>query len=155
MLETIVHLFRELHFQYLEQLLAALLPMALTVVIHGQGMGLVSRYFKRFGRLAASSKRTGPHVVVLITIVAIMLATHFVEISAWAFFYYVTGMLADIRSAMTYSINSYTTLGATSIDLSGQWQGLGGFEAITGMLMFGWSTAVLAVVVQKTHSIEA
>jgi hypothetical protein len=31
---------------------------------------------------------------------------------------------------------------------------LGGFEAIAGMLMFGWSTAVLAVVVQKLHSIE-
>ena len=26
--------------------------------------------------------------------------------------------------------------------------------AMTAMLMFGWSTAVLAVVVQKTHSIE-
>lgn len=155
MLETIVQTFRELHFQYLEQFLAVLLPMALTVVIHGQGMGLASRHFKRFGRRPAGSSRTGPHVIVLIVIVAIMLATHFVEISGWALFYFATGMLTDIRSAMTYSVNSYTTLGATSIDLPGRWQGLGGFEAIAGMLMFGWSTAVLAVIVQKTHSIEA
>ena len=155
MLESIVQTFRELHFQYTEQFLAALLPMALTVVIHGQGMGLASRYFKRFGRPAAGSKRVGPHVFILIMIVAIMLATHYVEVSAWALFYYATGMLADFRSAMTYSINSYTTLGATSIDLSGKWQGLGGFEAIAGMLMFGWATALLAVVVQKLHSIDA
>jgi hypothetical protein len=154
MLETITEMFRELHFRYLEQFLTALLPMALTVVIHGQGMGLASRYFKRFGRPPAGSSRTGPHVIVVIAIVAIMLATHFIEVFMWALFYFATGMLANIKEAMTYSVNSYTTLGATSIELPGRWQGLGGFEAIAGMLMFGWSTAVLATVVQKLHSID-
>jgi hypothetical protein len=154
MLETIADMFREVHYRYLEQFLTALLPMALTVVIHGQGMGLATRYFRRFGRPPAGSSRTGPHVIVVIAIVGIMLATHFVEISAWAVFYFVTGMLTDFKAAMTYSINSYTTLGATSIELPGRWQGLGGFEAIAGMLMFGWSTAVLAAVVQKLHSID-
>jgi len=155
MLETIMQTLRALHFQYLEQFLTALLPMAVTVVIHGQGMGLASRYFKRFGQPPAGHKRAGPHVIVLIMIVAIMLATHFVEISAWALFYYLTGMLTDFKAAMNYSVNSYTTLGATSIDLPGRWQGLGGFEAIAGMLMFGWSTAILVAVVQKTHNIDA
>lgn len=154
MLETIAEMFRELHFRYLEQFLMALLPMAFTVVIHGQGMGIATRYFKRFGRPPAGSSRTGPHVIVVIAIVAIMLATHFLEVFMWALFYFATGMLTNIKEAMSYSINSYTTLGATSIELPGQWQGLGGFEAIAGMLMFGWSTAVLAAVVQKLHSIE-
>lgn len=155
MLETIVQLFRELHFQYTEQFLAALLPMALTVVIHGEGMGLASRCFRRFGRPPVGSKRAGPHVFVLIAIVGIMLATHFIEVSGWAWFYFATGMLTDFKSAMTYSINSYTTLGATSIELPGRWQGLGGFEAIAGMLMFGWSTALLAVVVARLHNFDA
>ena len=147
--------FRVLDFQYFEQFFAALLPMALTVVIHGQGMGLTARYFKRFGRPPAGSSRTGPHVIVLIVVAAIMLATHFCEVFMWAVFYFATGLLSNIREAMTYSINCYTTLGATSIDLPGRWHGLGGFEAIAGMLMFGWSTALLAAVVQKLHSIEA
>jgi hypothetical protein len=155
MLETITEMFRELHFRYLEQFLTALLPMALTVVIHGQGMGLASRYFKRFGRPPAGSSRTGPRVIVVIAIVAIMLATHFFEVVMWALFYVATGMLTNFKEAMTYSINSYTTLGATSIELPGRWLGLGGFEAIAGMLMFGWLTAVLATVVQKLHSIDS
>ncbi len=83
-----------------------------------------------------------------------MLATHFVEVFAWAFFYFASGMVANLKEAISYSVNYYTTLGATGIELPGRWQGLGGFEAITGMLMFGWSTAVLAAVVQKLHSIE-
>ena len=73
-METITQSLWELHFQYLEQLLVALLPMALTVVIHGESIGLASRYFRRFGRRPAGSSRAGPHVLVLITIVAIMLA---------------------------------------------------------------------------------
>jgi hypothetical protein len=64
-------------------------------------------------------------------------------------------MLPDILTSMFFSINSYTTLGASNITLTGQWKGMDGFEAMTAMLMFGWSTAVIAAVVQKTHSIDA
>ena len=155
MLETIARFFAELHFQYTEQFLTALLPMAVTVVIHGEGMGLASRYLRRFGAPAAGRSHRASGVVVLIAIVAIMLATHFAEVAAWAIFYLATDMLPDFRTAMFYSVNSYTTLGASNIELPGQWRGLGGFEAIAGMLMFGWSTAILVAVVQKTHNIEA
>lgn len=55
---------------------------------------------------------------------------------------------------MFYSMEYYTTLAINVHSLPGQWVGFGGFEAMTGMLMFGWSTAVLAAVVQRTHSIE-
>ena len=154
MLETIAQVFAELHFQYTEQFLAALLPMSLTVVIHGQGLGLAARYFRRFAPAAHGRTRAGSRTAVLVTIVAIMLLTHFIEVSGWAVFYFLTGMLQDFREAMSYSVNAYTTLGASNIDLPGRWKGLGGFEAMTAMLMFGWSTAVLAAVVQKTHSID-
>ena len=132
----------------------ALLPMMLTVVLHAQGMGLAGRCFKRFGPRPAGGSRAGPHVSLLIVIVAIMLATHYVEACAWAMFYYQTNMLPDFRTAMYFSINAYTTLGASDMTLPGHWKGLSGFEAITAMLMFGWSTAILAAIVQKLHSLD-
>jgi hypothetical protein len=154
MLESFWQVMRELHFQYTEQFLVALLPMMITVVLHGYGMRLAGRCFKRFGRRPAAHARNGPHVMVLIAIVAIMLATHYFEVSAWAIYYYATNMLTHFKDAMYYSINAYTTLGASNLTLPERWKGLDGFEAITAMLMFGWSTAVLAAVVQKLHSIE-
>lgn len=147
---SIVHVFRELHYQYTEQFLMALVPMMLTVFIHGHGMRLAGRCFKRFGTRSLH----GPHVVLLIAIVAIMLLTHYIEVSAWALFYFLLHMLDDFKTAMYFSMNAYTTLGASNITLPGQWKGLDAFEAITAMLMFGWSTAVLAAVVQKSHSID-
>jgi len=90
----------------------------------------------------------------LVATVAIMLLTHFIEVNAWAMFYFLTGMLADYRSAMYLSVNSYTTLGASNLTLPGHWQGLDGFEAMTAMLMFGWSTAVMVSVLPSADSID-
>lgn len=154
MLDSIWQVILELHFQYTEQFLVALPPMILTVILHGYGMRLAGRCFRRFGSRPGRGAHTGPHVILVIAIVAIMLATHYVESVAWAIFYYTMNMLPDFRTAMYFSINAYTTLGASNIMLPGQWKGLDGFEAITAMLMFGWSTAVLAAVVQKAHSID-
>ena len=39
-----------LDFKYGKQIVAALLPMGLTVVLHGAGIELVHRFFRRFGR---------------------------------------------------------------------------------------------------------
>ena len=152
MLETIARFFAELHYQYTEQFLTALLPMTFTVICHGFGMSLVRSYFKRFGSSIGlgSVHRT----TLLVVIVAIMLATHYFEIVIWAWFYFATDMIQNFKTAMYFSVESYTTLGASNITLPGRWQGLEGFEALTAMLMFGWSTAMLVAVVHKVHSID-
>jgi hypothetical protein len=152
--QDIAGIFKELHFEYTEQFLMALIPMAVTVFLHGQGMGLVRRCMKRFAPHPAGNPRNRVHLHMLILIVAIILATHFSEVVAWAIFYGLMGVLPDTRTAMYFSINAYTTLGASNITLPGRWMGMDGFEAMTAMLMFGWSTAALAVVLQKLHSFD-
>ena len=152
MLETIAKVFAEVHFQYTEQFLTALVPMSLTVICHGFGMSLVRSYFKRFG--TSARLRSARRTILLVVIVAIMLTTHYFEIIIWADFYYLTDMIQNIKTAMYFSVQSYTTLGASNITLPGRWQGLEGFEALTAMLMFGWSTAILVAVVHKVHSID-
>jgi hypothetical protein len=150
----VVQAFAALHFQYAKQILAALPPMIVTVILHGLGMRLAAVCYQRFGLRPGHRKKSGPHVVLLISIVAIMLVTHYLEVIVWAIVYFQAQMLPDIQTAMFFSINSYTTLGASNLTLPGQWKGLDGFEAITGMLMFGWSTAVLAAIVMESHSID-
>jgi hypothetical protein len=153
MLENIARFFSELHFQYTEQFLTALLPMTFTVICHGFGMNLVRGYFKRFG--TSASLRTMSRTTLLVVIVAIMLATHYLEIIIWAQFYFAADMIQNVKAAMYFSVESYTTLGANNITLPGRWQGLEGFEALTAMLMFGWSTAMLVAVVHKVHGIDS
>jgi len=130
----------------------ALIPMSLTVICHGFGMGLVRSYFKQFG--ASVGSHSASRTILLVVIVAIMLTTHYFEIMIWAEFYFATDMIQNVKAAMYFSVESYTTLGASNITLPGRWLGLEGFEALTAMLMFGWSTAILVAVVNKVHSID-
>ncbi|HTX54913.1 MAG TPA: hypothetical protein VMD08_16020 [Candidatus Baltobacteraceae bacterium] len=92
--------------------------------------------------------------MVLVGIVAIMSVTHFAEVTIWGVFFLLSGMIPDPALAMLFSIGSYTTLGETGITLPSHWRGLGAFEAMGAMLMFGWSTAVLAAAILKVQSLD-
>ena len=146
--------FIQLDFEYIGQLLAAFIPMGLTVFFHGLGMDVVRRFFKRYGKPLLQEPHVAGRATVMSSIVGIMLAAHFSGIVIWAAFYFAAGLLPSIKTAMLFSVDSYTTLGSNTIALTGRWTGFDGFEAMTGMLMFGWSTAILAAVVQKLHSID-
>jgi hypothetical protein len=152
MLDSIVQFFSALHFQYTEQFLAALLPMSLTVMLHGYGMDLAIANSRRSRRSAGHRAYVPMRAMVLIVSVAIMLLSHFLEVSGWAMFYFLTGMIPDYREAMYLSMSSYTTLGNSTVTLPGRWHGLSGFEAMTAMLMFGWSTAVMVDLVRKVET---
>jgi hypothetical protein len=56
----------------------------------------------------------------------------------------------DFNSALYFSLASFTTLGATDLALPPEHRMIGALEAAAGMLMFGWSTALLVGVVQRT-----
>ncbi len=100
------------------------------------------------------SPALGSHLIVMVGIVAIMIVTHFAEVAIWGGFFLLSGMIPDPALAVYFSIGSYTTLGASGVALPGHWQGLGGFEAMAAMLMFGWSTAMLAALILKVHSLD-
>ncbi len=152
MLQAIERIFDQLHFQYLELFILALLPIALTVIIHSRGMAVTGAYWKHSrARLPTNRPST---TLILIGAVAIVLATHALEIFAWALFYNFTELLPSARAALEFSISSYSTLGSSSIELPARWQGLDGFEAMNGMLMFAWSTAMLVAIVQQAQGLE-
>jgi len=142
-----------LDFRYIEQFVVALVLTSLTVLVHSIGMNWVRHYFSRSYALV-KDRKLSPYRMVMIGIVGIMMGTHAFEVVVWALFYLLRGMLPNLIQAMYFSIDSYTTLGASNITLPDHWRGMGGFEAMAAMLMFGWSTAVLAAVVVKLHSLE-
>jgi len=126
--------------------------MMVTVAFHAQGMTLAKWVFNSLTDHRRSDGRERSSTLVMIAVVAVMLATHFLEIVAWAVFFVLTDILPNPDAAMVFSINSYSALGASGIVLEGRWRGIGGIETMVSMLMFGWSTAVLANAGQKLNS---
>jgi hypothetical protein len=75
-----------------------------------------------------------------------------VEVGLWAAAYLTLGAIQGIESSLYYSMVTFTTLGYGDIVLSDRWRLLSSFEAANGIIMFGWTTAVVVYVVQRSFS---
>jgi hypothetical protein len=75
-----------------------------------------------------------------------------IEVGIWAAAYLRLGAFEDIESAWYYSMVTFTTLGYGDIILTERWRLLSSIEAANGIIMFGWTTAVVMAVVQRTFA---
>ena len=124
--------------------------VTLTVVIHAIGTTL---WIRHIGRRYADQKswRRRTAIMILIRTVLILMTLHAVEIMLWAGSYILllpAGELASYEQAVYFSIVTFTTLGYGDITLSEGWRMLSGIEALNGILLIGWTTAMLFAVVQ-------
>ena len=55
-------------------------------------------------------------------------------------------------SPIYYSVVTITTLGYGDVVLTGQWRTLASIQAANGVIMFGWSTALLVAALSSVSS---
>lgn len=92
----------------------------------------------------------------LLTIVAvvILMVGHLVQVTLWACRYWTWGELGGLANSLYFSLASFTTLGASELVLSLRHRATGAVEAAVGMLMFGWSTALLVDLIQRVEPLD-
>jgi len=124
--------------------------IAITVVIHAVGTTAWVRYLAR--KYAGDSLWIGRWaVLVLVNTALIVFALHALEIVIWAGVYQAlvpVNELASFEEAVYFSFVTFTTLGYGDITLSEGWRLLSGIEALNGILLVGWTTAMIFSVVQ-------
>lgn len=131
----------------LKLLLLLFFLISACVAIHGVGMILGLRW------LGNTSPRQRHHFSlpvmfwILIRVVYGLLLLHLLQIIVWATCYQWSGCFPDFPTSFYYSATSYSTAGYGDVNPPGNWRILGAVEAVTGILMFGWSTGVLFSVV--------
>jgi voltage-gated potassium channel Kch len=136
----------------LELSLIGALLISLTVVIHAFGTTywvrfLVSRYVQENGQWYSRKS-----MQILIGTGLVLVGLHVIQIVLWALTYRALvppAELATLEAAVYFSFVTFTTLGYGDITLSEGWRLLSGIEAMNGILLVGWSTAVLFAVVQR------
>ena len=94
--------------------------------------------------------RTFPLYNVL-AIILVMIAALFLESTLWAYGYLIIGALQDFEQAMYFSMVTFTTLGFGDVVLPARWQLLSSIEAANGIIMFGWTTAIVFAVVHRVY----
>lgn len=124
-------------------LLGAFLLIAATVATHSAGLGAVLWCMARYQ--ARADRRFGfmHNTALSILIITALLCIHMVEVAWWSLFYRAHDSFPDMATAFYFSMTTYATMGAGRLGLSREWRLIGGIEALTGLLMVGWSVAVL------------
>jgi voltage-gated potassium channel Kch len=84
-----------------------------------------------------------------------MVVIHLLEISVFAGFYVWQRAMPDMASSLYFSAVTYTTTGYGDLVLPKDWRLVGAVEALTGILMCGWSTGFFFAVVGRMLDVEA
>jgi hypothetical protein len=89
-------------------------------------------------------------VVVMIATVSVLMASHLVEIVIWALSYLLIAAAPEGVDHLYFAFVNFTTLGYGDVVPVPRWRLLGPMTAMNGVLLFGWSTAVIFQVLRMT-----
>jgi hypothetical protein len=130
------------------RLLIACVLMAICVTIHAGGM---TAALENLRHLLIAARTFWRRTWLFITVAVWIVLLHLVEMSVWALVYFWNGAIEDLQSAFYFSAVTYTTTGYGDVLLPHDWRLAGGVEALTGILMCGWSTAFFFAIVSSLH----
>jgi Ion channel len=118
------------------------------IAIHALAMASV------IGASRAASARRVAHpalrlVVIMIATVSVLMAFHIAEIGVWSLGYALLDVAPPGADRFYFAFVNYATLGYGDIVPVADWRLLGPMTAMNGVLLFGWSTAVIFDVLGK------
>ena len=76
------------------------------------------------------------------------------EVWIWAGLFLYLGALGTLEEALYFTTVTFSTLGYGDVVLDKSWRLLGSFAAANGLFLFGWSTALVFIVVQRLHFLD-
>jgi hypothetical protein len=88
-------------------------------------------------------------VMIMIATVSVLMAFHLAEIGVWSLAYALLDVTPPSADRFYFAFVNYTTLGYGDIVPVADWRLLGPMTAMNGVLLFGWSTAVIFEVLWK------
>jgi polyferredoxin len=91
---------------------------------------------------------------IMIVTVLMLMAAHLLEIAVWSMAYQLVGVVPEGGDPLYFAFVNYTTLGYGDVLPVARWRLLGPMAAMNGVLLFGWSTAVIFQVLWATISRE-
>ncbi len=121
------------------------------IAVHAMVMTLVVTVVRRVGRLERRELSLWLAAIMVAT-VAVLLVAHVAEVVLWSVTYGLVDAAPPEADLLYFALVNYTTLGYGDVLPVARWRLLGPITAMNGILLFGWSTAVIFEVMDRaTH----
>ena len=133
----------------LRQILVGAAVSVCNIAIHAFLMAAVI-WAARIAGEYATSRQSLRLIAVMIATVSVLMAAHLAEVLVWSVAYTIVSVAPPGTHLIYFAFVNYTTLGYGDVTPIERWQLLGPMTAMNGVLLFGWSTAVIFEVLRKT-----
>jgi hypothetical protein len=122
-----------------------------TTLIHAGFTALVLEWFRSIERRHRSPRGGLTRGAAIGGLVLLMLVAGYLESALWAGFYVMAGALPTFPEALYFSLVTFTSLGYGDITLGEEWRLASALEAGTGVIMFGWTTAIIVAAANRLY----
>ena len=136
----------------LRQLLVGTAVSVCNIAIHALVMAAIMRVARIAGE-QATSRQYLRLIAVMIATVSVLMAAHLAEVLVWSIAYAIVSLAPPGTNLVYFAFVNYTTLGYGDVTPLQSWQLLGPMTAMNGVLLFGWSTAVIFEVLRRTMTV--
>jgi hypothetical protein len=133
----------------LRQYLVGAAASVCNIAIHAVVMVVVIKVTRIADELATSYQSLRLIAVMIATVTVLMIA-HLAEVLVWSLIYVITSAAPAGTDLIYFAFVNYTTLGYGDVTPVVRWHLLGPMTAMNGVLLFGWSTAVIFEVLRMT-----
>jgi hypothetical protein len=89
-------------------------------------------------------------ITVMIATVSLLMSAHFSEVLVWSLAYAIFDVAPKGADLIYFAFVNYATLGYGDVTPVERWHLLGPMTAMNGVLLSGWSTAVIFEVLRRT-----
>ena len=136
----------------IQHILVGVILLFLTTLVHSGFTIFAISILRGLHTDHRAMRSQGSRTLLVAGMVLMMFVASLIEVALYAAAYLRLGAIEGVERAVYFSMVTFTTLGYGEIVLGEDWRMLSSFEAANGIILFGWTTALIFAFIQ--HMIE-
>jgi hypothetical protein len=139
----------------LDQILVGGATSLVNLIIHAILLAGITGTVRRISLSDQAVPAVLQYTLVIVATGTLLVAGHFLEVLVWAGTYDLVGAAPPGTDLVYFAFGNYTTLGYGDILPTAQWRLLGPITALNGIVLIGWSTALIFEILHRSRPAPA
>jgi len=133
----------------LDQIVVGGVPSLINLIIHAVLLAVVVRTVRHLSGHGQARPAVLTDSLIIVATGILLVMGHFIEVLIWAGTYALVGAAPPGTDLVYFAFSNYTTLGYGDVLPVPRWRLLGPMTALNGILLIGWSTALIFAIIRR------
>jgi len=134
----------------LDQILVGGGASLVNLFIHAVLVGAIVAMVHQLSDTDASFPGFVQYILLIVATGSLLVIGHFIEVFVWAYTYLLVQATPPNTDLIYFAFGNYTTLGYGDVVPKPKWHLLGPITALNGVMLIGWSTALIYEILRRS-----